>query len=506
VSGYEPRLLQLVIKRKKAFQVSATTRRMTTPTAPFIGGLTASNKPWTGGEPNPSWTGSKNTQPSSPYCIRDPEDMKLYKYRTAMSDKKVVLFRRDDKKLTLRYFSDEVQRHLETTGMDSVFYVPDPLEPTVMLNLITHHSRFTIDMVSEFVSKLTSETDLGKPMYDDYDFDNLKVSRIYLENVLETGLLNDLRATAPRSMSGPEFWMCFVAEVQSDSLERLRQIESDIKTKMIPANYPGEDIGKMSLAIVEACHELDVGDMLPSDIILQIVNNFTKCSVETFKHPFLNRRLDVVKFLKRIRGKDKTVIAAIPVADRITYRTLCKEATEEYKELLDTKMWGPSANAGDSGDAPQALLAEVRKLVKNYSNDKPAKDKKDVICHYCKETGHYKSACPKLQAKNSNQAPKTTPAPNTQPSGGSSSTSTDPNSKKTAWFRVRPEPNSPQTMKRGEKTWHWCDTCAKWCISHGTSGHVDKEDKSPAPSSQANTASINSPSPTPPVGLAACGW
>jgi len=479
---------------------STSASPVTVPT-PKIGGLTASGKPWTGGQPNPGWTSSTSKSPASPYCLRDEEDMKLYKFRTAAptGEKKAMLFRRDDKKLTLRNFADEVLKHLETTGMDSVFYVPDPLEPTVMLNVITHHSRFTVDMVSDFVSKLTDELDPNKPKFDDFDIDNLKISRLYLENVLEVGLLNDLRATAPRDMTGPEFWMCLVAEVQSDSLERLRQIEANIKTKMVPASYPGENISKMSLEIVEACHELEVADTLPQDIILQIVNNFIKCSVETFKHRFLNRRSDVIKYLKRIRGKDKSVIASIPISDRITYRTLCKEAMDEYKELIDTKLWGPAGNAGDSGDAPNVFLAEVRKLVQDINS----RGKKEVKCFHCKEPGHVKTNCPKLQSSKSANPTDSTPQQSTPPASTDGSTKTRP------WFRIPPAPNAPETIKRGEKDWHWCAKCKKWCPSHGTREHKSPEERqaSSQPAPQANTASTSSASGSESsVGLAACGW
>jgi hypothetical protein len=467
--------------------------------APKIGGLTPSGKPWTGGTPDADWTKSSRTTPTTAYCLRDPKDIKLYKHRTIPSDKKPLVFKRDDKKMSLKFFSDEVLRHLKITGMEAVFYVPDPLTPTLMINIITHHSKVTTDIVESFVHKLMNEIDPNKPSYDEYDLENLADSRTYLENVLDHDLLHDVRATLDETTSGPELWMKLVAEVQSSSLERLRTIEFQIREKFIPTNYPNENIKQLVKDIRDACHELDVAEVLPSDIIYTIVNNFTKSSVELFRHTFMNRRADVTKFLHKARGKDKTVIALMP--DKITFKDLCDEAIQEYQVLIETKMWPPSASAGDKGDSPQNFLAQVHRLVQSEVAKKMPSEQAattSVTCRYCKKIGHTKEECLKLKRKNE-KGGKSNAAP-----VSSSSTNQATNSSPDAeWKNVPPKPGTPESIKKDGKDWHWCSKCSAWRVSHGTNGHKSRDELQQQRSQQANIAA---PTCGPSSGPTLCGW
>jgi hypothetical protein len=483
---------------------ATTTTATTTATGPKIGGLTStSSKAWTGGAPDAAWTKSSRSKPYSPFCIRDDEDAKVYKFCTASGDKKPFVFHRKDTKMSLKHFSDEVLKHLEISGMDAVFYVPDPADPSVMLNIITYHSRFTIDMVSEFIHKLTNETDSKKPKYDEWDLDNLLNSRLFLENVLAGELLHSIRSSTTEVLTGPEFWMYLIAEVQSSSLERLRQIEQDIKNKLKPSLESGENIKTLCVKINEACDELERAEVLPQDIILTIVNNFCESKVEPFRHAFLNRRADVRKYLKRIQGKDKSVVAAIPKHDRISYASLCKEACDEYQALIDTKQWPPAGNAGDKGDAPEALVAQVSKLVRTEVDKLNGKGKTDanVTCYYCKQTGHMKRECPKLLEKSGGESSES------KSSGGGNQPSSQGGGNgqgKNAWRKVAPADGAPQTKTVGTRVWKWCahPDCKKW-QGHGTSEHDEGKKKS-------KTSPQGAPSggggDQPVAGLAVCGW
>lgn len=475
---------------------------------PKIGGLTLSGKPWTGGAPNHDWTTSTRKTPATAYCLRDPEDIKLYKYRTTHTDKKSFVFRRDDKKMSLKFFSDEVLRHLKITGMDAVFYVPDPMAPTTMINIVTHHSKVTDDVVSAFISKLTNETDPTKPSFDDYDQENLADSRTFLENVLDHDLLHDVRATTDESTTGPELWMKIVSEVQSSSLERLRTIEVKIREKLIPTAYPNENIKLLVKDLRDACHELEIAEVLPQDIIYTIVDNFIKSSVETFRHTFLNRRADVTKFLQKARGKEKNVIAAMP--DKITYKDLCDEAIREYQMLLETKSWPPAATAGDKGDSPQNFLAQMQRLLQkdvekkassnNNNNNQNNNNSGQVTCRYCKKVGHTKEECFKLKRKNEREG-KSSPA-STQPTSGAS-TKPSAYTLENAWKTTPPRSGSSEIQNRDGQDWYWCGKCNAWRTSHGTSGHKTREELEKQRSQQANATL---PSSGPSSGPALCGW
>jgi hypothetical protein len=482
----------------------ATTTATTAPTPPKIGSLTSSGKPWTGGTPDVDWTKSSRPTPMSAYCLRDPENMKLLKVRISSFDKTSFVFHRNDKKISLKFFADEVLWHIKMTGMDSIFHVPDPLEPTTMINIVVHHSRVSLQQVSDFINKLTNETDPSKPSYDLFDLENLNDSWSYLESMLDVDLRKAIRASANESTTGPEIWMRIVSEVQSASLDQLRAIELHIREKCIPTNYPNKNIKLLVQDIRESCYELDLADELPKDIVSIIVNNFTKSTVRPFELYFFNRRTDVLKFLKNTRGKSKAFIAASP--DKITYSDLCNEAQEQYQSLLETKMWPPAATSGDKGDAPQALVAKLLKLAQESTKSTSPSSGQSVsnnsdVCRYCKKVGHTKENCLKLKRKNAkdNQSNPTLPV---------TTATTNPSAKldqanDNNWKTTPPSKNSPLTITKEGKEWHWCAKCSSWRISHGTDGHKSNEELASQRTQQANVAT---PSLSPSDGPGMHGW
>jgi hypothetical protein len=387
--------------------------------------------------------------------------------------------------------------------MDSVFYIPDPMDPTTMVNIVTYHSKVNIDHVSTFIKTLTNEPDPTKPKYDDYDLENLTNSRTYLENILDIDLLNDIRSVTNESTTGPEIWLRIVAEVQSTSMERLRTIENKICYKFLPNAYPNENIKLLVKDIHDACHELEVADVLPIDIIATIVNNFTKSSVDAFRHNFFNRRSDVNRFLKKARGKDKAMIALMP--DKITFSDLCDEAQDEYQSLLETSLWPPSATSGDKGDAPQGLVAKTLKLSKDspnktFNNYSTSNDG-TITCRYCKKVGHSKENCLKLKKKNAKEGVQ-------EPTSAAATTTSNPsvkpdNTSNDTWKTTPPAKGSPSSISKEGKTWHWCAKCLSWRVSHGTDGHKSNDELAQQRAQQANVAT---PSLMPTSGPSMSGW
>lgn len=185
--------------------------------------------------------------------------------------------------------------------------------------------------------------------------------------------------------------------------------------------------------------------------------------------------------------------------DKITYRDLCDETQQEYQVLIETKMWPPAATAGDKGDAPQALVAQVLKQLvdKRPTSNTPNTD--SIVCRYCKKTGHTKEDCLKLKKKNARGNGKPSPAPTTT----SVPTNTTTTSNDTTWKTIAPTNGSPKTINREGKTWMWCAKCGSWRVSHGTSGHKTNEELASQRAQQANVAS---PSDGPSNGPLMSGW
>jgi hypothetical protein len=97
---------------------------------------------FTGGRPNCDWTSSDNKTPNTPFAMRmeGEKAIKGYARNTTGRSQK---FKRDDPQDSLHSFSEDAQTHMAQTGMDSVFYFPDPTDPTQMLDLFESHMHFT---------------------------------------------------------------------------------------------------------------------------------------------------------------------------------------------------------------------------------------------------------------------------------------------------------------------------------------------------------------------------
>jgi hypothetical protein len=98
-----------------------------------------------GGKPHADWSGlaepceMDSLMQLRPTSIADSQ--KAFKHRaTGLSDKY-------DEASDLSYFADELWRHMLTTGLDTIAYLPDP-ETGEMMSVILHHTRFTLEKAS----------------------------------------------------------------------------------------------------------------------------------------------------------------------------------------------------------------------------------------------------------------------------------------------------------------------------------------------------------------------
>jgi hypothetical protein len=115
---------------------------------------------WVGGKPNTSWTGlDPMTIPiPTPTMYRNvgSKDVKSFAYRTRGLEQKLTV--KDD----LRAMSRKIFNHLKQHGMDTISYIPDPANPSVMESVVEKPNLFTKDYV---ITKISNYTVL----FDDYD-------------------------------------------------------------------------------------------------------------------------------------------------------------------------------------------------------------------------------------------------------------------------------------------------------------------------------------------------
>ena len=152
----------------------------------------------------------------------------------------------------------------------------------------------------------------------------------------------------------------------------------------------------------------------------------------------------------------------------ISVQTLVEEANAEYTMLVASNCWGPQGKQ-DPSSPPEALFtkAELNMLVQKQASaalrgknpgssdktsTKPASTSSSNspsrhTCFNCGSPDHLKNDCPNEAKKNRVQ--------------------------KAAWKAKPSSSNEPQSKDVDGKTWHWCQHCGFWHLSHGTSGHKD---------------------------------
>jgi len=160
------------------------------PPTPKMGGITKINAieqvAWTGGKPLVDWSGLDSKSPTSPVSPNQyrsasvSTSQKSHFYRTTGLPEKFK--EKDD----LPLFEHKLWKHLTNHGMDSISYVPDPQDNTIMLSCVENHSRFTVESITTLIQDQL-------PLYDAYDKSNDSAAIDFLLDSLSPDLAKDIR-------------------------------------------------------------------------------------------------------------------------------------------------------------------------------------------------------------------------------------------------------------------------------------------------------------------------
>jgi hypothetical protein len=399
-----------------------------TPRTPVVGGLIDNATPWVGGR---CTVELQNNEPASPYCARpgDPDKlMKVFKAATKPLDMKYDGSNNMDYGLTT--FGFLVHQHLETHGMDSVFYfVKDGME----YNLITHFPLFELREIEEATQAMT----------DSFDKDNLKWSRQFLFDSLSMEQQLKIAKHLRPGMNGPTLWMTIVLENQSDSYRALREVQRELEDMVLTA-YPGEDVKACTRDIDMKCKRLEAASSLPKDVGTTVCNILTQSSVEAFRIPFH------AKFCELDRKPSC-----------YTYQDLIKDADALYLSLVAAKKWLPQASQDEN--VLSGLIAKVDELILNRSKSqnevRQTRQTGSMTCWTCGKEGHISSRCPSRSERNENR-------PVYQ-----------------SWKTVVPKGGEEQKKAVEGRNWIWCGCCGRWNVTHGTAEHRGQSKTRAAPQS-----------------------
>ena len=244
-------------------------------------GLVANQPPgWTGLDPSAA---DELTSPNQLRPAFASASQKAYNYRrTGMT----VSFTPTS---SLVDFQNAIWEHLTDCGMDTIAYLPDPENDTLMTNVVKSHSRYTIQTAKALSAKQLES-------YDKYDKTNDRAAIKYVLSSLTPDLMSKIKETTEDADSFHVIWLQLIKTIQSTSIERFEDLKSAIKARR-PSQYSGENLELLAADFRKDARELTTAGQYDHNLTLTMLKIFLLAGGtgnEDFRFPLrsIKQRLD----------------------------------------------------------------------------------------------------------------------------------------------------------------------------------------------------------------------
>ena len=470
---------------------------------------------WTGGLPKADWSGLDSTAPADPVTNAQYRSSSLSVATKAEIYRKTGLSPKFARSGDLTNFEYSIWRHLVNMGMDSITYVPDPIDNTLMVSCVTAHGRFTVASVKRLISPQVL-------LYDSFDKSNDREATEYLLESLDADLARELRDVMDLGEPFPVTFLRFIHLIRSTSIDRLENLKVRIKSRK-PTQYAGQDVSKMASEIRADALELEIAGQYDHNITLHILDAFLEAggqNNEDYRFPLrtLKAKLsDALLELGYMKQEDATKYMATL---SLGYRDICTAASDAYRKQKDQLKCPPArTGAQDTRTPPRAFgnvasattspnvtsdpisQAHAFALLQQQTHGSGTASATD-ICLNCGKPGHWARDCPKKvqpsgRGRGSFRAPGRSVrfSPGPRPSGNSGSRPPSSTGSK-SWKTTAPKAGESESKKQDGRTWRWCAKCGRWSTTHGTAQHTGPSRGSPAPSTASAQANYLYPMPS----------
>jgi hypothetical protein len=192
-----------------------------------MGGLTNSQSSiiaWTGGMPKADWSRlnpgakqkpSKSTQHRS--CDSSAAALKQDILRRNGTTEKF------SKGKDIDVFLRKVWQHFKYHGMDTITYLPDPIDPaTIMSSVVEMHSRFSMEYAA---AALATQAKL----YDKYDVSNDSDATNFLMESVDDEIFKELDLVCGDDKYFPIVFLEFMKIARTVTVERINQLKAQIR-------------------------------------------------------------------------------------------------------------------------------------------------------------------------------------------------------------------------------------------------------------------------------------
>ena len=164
-----------------------------------------------GGEPKHDWSELTDESKLAPTRATQSCSLSVNDERKASEYRLRGLEQRFKQTDSLEQFQAQVKTHLLKYGLDTISYLPDPVEPTQMVSVVDHHAKFSQETAKQAHYPL-------RPRFDKYDLENDALASDFLMNSIDPDFASLIRNKVDLASPFAILWMTIIAEIRSSSI------------------------------------------------------------------------------------------------------------------------------------------------------------------------------------------------------------------------------------------------------------------------------------------------
>ena len=216
---------------------------------------------------------------------------------------------------------------------------------------------------------------------------------MFVDSLNDT-LKGEIQNRIPDEPSFLEVWMLFIQTLQTNSMERFKDMEKEVRS-LQPQQFSGQNITEMCLSIFKHCKGLTAAGVYDHQLNSKIIQNLLLTDGnDQYKFTLLQQQEKLNKALQAVRFMTKIEANEYLISRQLTFGDICCLAEDRYRQALGDNSWGPASNLKDSKTPPGAFsYAQLNALIEQFQG-KQQRDKSNDIWHHCVQKGHWANECP----------------------------------------------------------------------------------------------------------------
>ena len=138
---------------------------------------------------------------------------------------------------------------------------------------------------------------------------------------LNKTLKGEIQDRIPDEPSFLDVWMLFIQTLQSDSMERFKVMEKEVRS-LQPQQFSGQNIAEMCLSIIKHCNGLTAAGVYGHQLNSKIIQNLLLANGnDQYKFALLqqqeklNEALQAVRFMTKIKSNEYLISRQLTFGD-----------------------------------------------------------------------------------------------------------------------------------------------------------------------------------------------